>query len=97
MRSAMMRPIVSVGPPGANGTTSVIGRDGYDCAPAWLMPATPSPASTSVSSAALLIMVCLGRRSMAERAYARQFRSTSDITKSSSARKAAVGGAATSW
>ena len=28
MRSAMMRAIVSVGPPAANGTIMVIGRDG---------------------------------------------------------------------
>src|SRR5215467_14582413 len=32
MRSVMMRPIVSVGPPAAAPTTTVIGRDGYVCA-----------------------------------------------------------------
>ena len=32
MRSAMMRAMASVDPPGGNGTMSVIGRDGKVCA-----------------------------------------------------------------
>ena len=32
IRAPMMRPTVSNAPPAANGTTSVIGRDGYVCA-----------------------------------------------------------------
>src|SRR2546423_12104730 len=39
MPSAMIRPITSVDPPGASGTTSVIGRDGKTCAGALDTPA----------------------------------------------------------
>ncbi len=39
MRSAMIRAAASVDPPGGNGTTSVMGRDGYVCACAPPMPA----------------------------------------------------------
>src|SRR5215208_4811731 len=34
IRSTRMRATVSFGPPGANGTTIVIGREGYGCAAA---------------------------------------------------------------
>ena len=35
IRSAMIRAATSVEPPGGNGTTSVIGREGYVCACGW--------------------------------------------------------------
>src|SRR5580692_8086637 len=46
MRSPTTRAITSVGPPAANGTTMVIGRDGKDCAAA--LPAKPDIAATAV-------------------------------------------------
>src|SRR6202795_4014459 len=42
----MTRAITSVGPPAANGTIMVIGRDGKDCAPA--LPASPDVAATAI-------------------------------------------------
>src|SRR5438067_13402540 len=36
MRSVRMRVSVSEGPPAADGTINVIGRDGYVCAHAWI-------------------------------------------------------------
>jgi hypothetical protein len=42
MRSVTMRPMVSFGPPAANGTIIVIGRDGKPCAVA--APAEPKMA-----------------------------------------------------
>src|SRR5882672_7268420 len=46
MRSAMMRAAVSVEPPGGNGTTRVIGREGYPCACATAAQATNAIAAT---------------------------------------------------
>src|SRR5215831_16631203 len=42
MPSATMRPMASAGPPAPNGTTNVIGRDGYDCAHAIALAPTAS-------------------------------------------------------
>src|SRR5580704_17332617 len=53
MRLVMMRPIVSVGPPAAAPTTTVIVRVGYDCAPA---------TRGAAASAAALAARCRNRR-----------------------------------
>src|SRR4051794_27093571 len=49
MRSAMMRAAASVDPPGGNGTTRVIGRDGKFCAPALPIPARIASASIATN------------------------------------------------
>src|SRR3981081_691604 len=53
MRSAMMRAAASVDPPGGNGTTSVMARDGKPCACAPAMPANTD--STSATKNFLMI------------------------------------------
>jgi hypothetical protein len=52
MRSAMMRAATSVDPPGGNGTTSVIWRDGYVCA---CTHVTPTIAVNASAKTALLM------------------------------------------
>src|SRR5262249_40127048 len=52
MPSATMRPIASAGPPAPNGTTSVIGRDGYDCANA--IPLAPTAKANASASCFLM-------------------------------------------
>src|SRR5215471_9844944 len=52
MPSATMRPIASTGPPAPNGTTSVIGRDGYDCADAIAF----APIASANASASCFLM-----------------------------------------
>src|SRR6516165_2327299 len=52
MPSATMRPIASAGPPAPNGTTSVIGRDGYDCADAIAF----APIASANASASCFLM-----------------------------------------
>src|SRR5882672_9179525 len=47
MRSAMMRAAVSVEPPGGNGTTRVIGREGKPCACAAAAQAANAIAATN--------------------------------------------------
>src|SRR5689334_13474461 len=49
MRSPMIRASVSVGPPAENGTTIVIGREGYGCADAMELTAIVANASTTNS------------------------------------------------
>src|SRR5437588_12562392 len=49
-----MRPMVSAGPPAPNGTTSVIGRDGYDCAHAVALAA-----NASANANASRILICI--------------------------------------
>jgi hypothetical protein len=53
IRSAMMRAMASVEPPGGNGTTSVICRDGKVCACAL----TTMAAATSAAEAILSILI----------------------------------------
>jgi hypothetical protein len=48
----MTRAITSVGPPAANGTIMVIGRDGKDCASA--LPANPEIAAIAIVAKAIL-------------------------------------------
>src|SRR5581483_7945021 len=55
MRCAMMRPIVSCGPPAANGMTMVTGRDGKLCAAA--EPAMPSAASAPTATANIVFLI----------------------------------------
>ena len=55
IRSPMTRAITSVGPPAANGTIMVIGRDGKDCAAA--LPANPDIAAIAVIAKTSL---CIG-------------------------------------
>ena len=50
MRSAMMRAMASVDPPGGNGTTSVIWREGNVCA--WA-PTTMAVATSAAETAIL--------------------------------------------
>jgi hypothetical protein len=51
MRSAMMRAVVSVDPPGGNGTISVTGRTGKPCA-----PAKPAMAASAAATNSLIIL-----------------------------------------
>src|SRR5450631_2734053 len=58
-----MRAIVSVGPPGANGTIAVMGRFGYGCAVALPIAFNPTASAVSISVRfRLVIMVrsCVG-------------------------------------
>jgi len=57
MWSATIRAMVSIGPPGGNGTISLIGLFGYGCAAAWVAMPTPN-AMAAASSTRLLIIVC---------------------------------------
>ena len=54
MRSARIRPTVSIGPPAANGTTSVTGRVGQSCA------AADAAAPMSAAPAAITLMTDMG-------------------------------------
>src|ERR1700719_4071163 len=56
IRSPTTRAITSVGPPAANGTIMVIGRDGKDCAAA--LPANPDVAATAIIAKTKL---CIGK------------------------------------
>src|SRR5262245_63235267 len=55
MRCAMTRPIVSCGPPAANGMTIVTGRVGKSWAVAW--PAETSAANAAASSAFFIVVL----------------------------------------
>src|SRR6185312_9514542 len=55
MRCAMTRPIVSCGPPAANGITIVTGRVGKSCAVAW--PAETSAAKTAASRTFFIVIL----------------------------------------
>jgi hypothetical protein len=52
MPSAMIRPIVSVGPPAGNGTTIVTGRPGYVCATP--LSANPTTAERAIEIRSIL-------------------------------------------
>ena len=56
MRSARMRVRVSLGPPAANGTMIVIGREGYSCAIA--LAAIPKVAATA-ADASDIFRICM--------------------------------------
>src|SRR5215468_1531125 len=55
IRSAMTRASVSIGPPAANGTTIVIGRDGKVCAVARFEPAMASIAARAIIRLRLVV------------------------------------------
>ena len=54
MRSAMMRAATSVDPPGGNGTTRVIWRDGYVCA---CTQVTPASAANTIATTSLFMVL----------------------------------------
>src|SRR5580704_1332981 len=55
MRSASVRAIASLGPPAANGTTMVRGRDGLTCAPASAPAKRLSPRTAATSSFFIIV------------------------------------------
>src|SRR5712691_4886829 len=55
-RAAMIRPMVSTGPPAAYGTTSVTGRAGHSCAPAPALNVS-APVSTAAKTARAIFVL----------------------------------------